>query len=106
MFLAHSPLICLKLPFIDVLNNLIHLIFSNNTIALTSHHRFVNIILYRLTVLSHRQHVLIWARKNATAKKELHCYAITVEEIHLAASIYVIFQDVFKPNPTKSVKQK
>ena len=48
MFLAHCPLICLKLPFIDVLNNLIHLIFSNNTIALTSHHRFVNIILLDL----------------------------------------------------------
>ena len=43
----------------------------------------------------------IWAWKNATAipKKELHCYTITVEEIHLAASIYVIFQHVFKPKP-------
>ena len=30
-------------------------------LALTSHHRFVDILLLDLQFLSHRQHVLIWA---------------------------------------------
>ena len=72
--------------------------------ALTSHHRFVDILDCQLLVLSHRQHVLIWAGKNAAARKELpyqfflfYCRGKYLDLRYFSA---------LSQNPTKRVKQK
>ena len=72
--------------------------------ALTSHHRFVDILDCQLLVLSHRQHVLIWAWKNAAARKELpyqffffYCRGKYLDLRYFSA---------LSQNPTKRVKQK
>ena len=75
--------------------------------ALTSHHRFVDILDCQLLVLSHRQHVLIWAWKNAAARKELpyHFFCFTVAE-NTTGCLDLRYFSALSQNPTKRVKQK
>ena len=75
--------------------------------ALTSHHRFVDILDCQQLVLSHRQHVLIWAWKNAAARKELpyQFFFFTVAE-NTTGCFDLRYFSALGQNPTKRVKQK